>query len=381
MKTPEESLEALKTQGLLRHRLVVEGPQGPRMKVDGKEFLCFVNNDYLGLSHHSQAVAAAQAALAQWGVGAGASALISGHSAAMEQLEHALCHWQGMPALHFSSGYMANTGILQALVQPEDEVFSDRLNHASLIDGVRLCRAGARHIYDHGDVVQLESQLKRSTAACRWIVTDAVFSMDGDLAPLGALIELAKTYDAMVVVDDAHGVGVLGEEGRGSLNHLGLGSERVIYMATLGKALGVSGAFVAAQEPWHRWLLQKTRTYMFTTGTPPALAAALLANLKTCRTESWRREQLVKLGQLLQQGLKKLALPSLPTASAIHPLIVGDNQAVLRLSRALWQQGLWVPAIRPPTVPQGSARLRISLSCLHTEADVDQLLEALRRSL
>lgn len=382
MKNPENALQQLSQAGLLRHRRVLGGPQGARMEVDGHTCLCFVSNDYLGLANHPDAVAAAHQALDRFGVGAAASALLSGHTTLMDQLEQALAQWQGQDqALHFSSGYMANTGILQALVGEGDAVFSDQLNHASLIDGIRLTRAAQRHVYSHNDTMQLEQLLKSCQAAKRWIVTDAVFSMDGDLANLTALVALAEQYDAMLVVDDAHGVGVLGQAGRGSLSHLALASERIIYMATLGKALGVSGAFVTASQPWIEWLLQKTRTYMFTTGTPPALAAALLANLETCQRDAWRRDQLVRLGARLQAGFKQLSLPVTANPSAIHPLLVGGNQAALDLSARLQQRGIWVPAIRPPTVPEGSARLRISLSAIHQEEDVDELLEALRVSL
>lgn len=378
MKTPEAKLLQLNQQGLLRRRRVVTGPQGPRMVVDGHSCLSFVSNDYLGLANHPEAVRAAVAALEKFGVGAGASALISGHSAAMEELEAALAQWQGQSrALHFSSGYMANVGILQAVVEEGAAVFSDQLNHASLIDGLRLTRAAERHVYPHSHGGELERLLKASQAPQRVIVTDAVFSMDGDLAPLRQLADLAEVYDALLVVDDAHGVGVLGPEGRGSLAALGINSQRIIYMATLGKALGVSGAFVTATEHWMEWLLQRARTYIFTTGTPPALASALCSNLEICRQESWRREHLQSLSQRLMEGLQQISLKTLPSQSAIHALVVGENQRALDLSHALWERGIWVPAIRPPTVPEGSARLRISLSALHQESDVDRLLEAL----
>jgi 8-amino-7-oxononanoate synthase len=352
------------------------------MQVNGRSCLCFVNNDYLGLANHPAAILAAQRALDEFGVGAGASALISGHSSLMEELESNLAQWQGQrKALHFSSGYMANVGILQALVDENTAVFSDQLNHASLIDGLRLTRAAERYIYGHGNVLELEQQLQNSRASQKVIVTDAVFSMDGDLAPLRQLAQLADQYDALLVVDDAHGVGVLGHEGRGSLDHLGVASERIIYMATLGKALGVSGAFVSASDVWMEWLLQRCRTYIFTTGTPPALAAAVLANLQVCRQESWRRQRLEELGQRLSAGLSRLQATTLPSQSAIHALVVGGNQAALELSGALWEKGIWVPAIRPPTVAEGSARLRISLSALHEPGHVDELLQALESVL
>lgn len=379
MNSFEYKLRALREQGLLRQRRTVEGPQEAHLTADGKKLLAFASNDYLGLSNHPDLVQAAHQALDRFGLGAGASALISGHSAPVAALESALAQWLGYErALHFSSGYMAHLGIIPALVGTGAAVFSDALNHACLIDGICLARASEVTIYAHGDMGHLELALKQSGASEKWIITDAVFSMDGDVAPLNAIVTLAEQYDAQVLVDDAHGFGVLGLEGRGTLAHLGIRSPRVVYMATLGKAAGVHGAFVAASGEVIEWLVQRARTYIFTTGTPPVLAAACMASLQRIRLDEFRRERLRALGTRLQEGLKALPWPALPSVTAIHPVVLGDNFTATRIADALRDRGFWVPAIRPPTVPEGAARLRISLSANHHPEQVDQLLSALR---
>ncbi|MEO8411419.1 MAG: 8-amino-7-oxononanoate synthase, partial [Propionivibrio sp.] len=280
-------------------------------------------------------------------------------------------------ALLFSTGYMANLGIVPALVGRGDAVFADKLNHASLIDAVQLSRAGSER-YRHGDLAMLERQLAASDAQRKLILTDAVFSMDGDLAPLPQLLELAERFDAWLVVDDAHGFGVLGPQGRGSIAHFGLpASSRLIYMGTLGKAAGASGAFVAAHETVIEWLLQRARTYIFTTGASPAIACALLASLKLIEQGDARREQLTRLTAQLRDGLAGTRWRLQASPTAIQPVIVGDNHETLRVATALFERGVWVPAIRPPTVPKGSARLRVSLSAAHTSAQVAMLVDAL----
>ena len=367
----------LQDQKLLRRRRVVDGPQGPLLTIDGEEMLAFSNNDYLGLANHPALIAAVHDGLARFGVGAASSALISGHSSVCEELEIALAAFVGMPrALHFSNGYMANMGIIPALVGPGDLVLSDRLNHACLIDGARLSGAEFR-VYPHIDIARVEQQLAKSTSPRKLIVTDGVFSMDGDIAPLPALLALCEKYDAWLLVDDAHGFGVLGPQGRGTLAHFGLASSRALYMGTLGKAAGVSGAFVAGDATLIEWLLQRARTYVFTTASPPILACALLATLNLLETEDWRQQHLQQLAKQLRAGVADLPWPLLPSESAIQALVVGDNQLALDLMAALFEQNIWVPAIRPPTVPKGTARLRISLSAAHTTAQVDQLIDAL----
>jgi 8-amino-7-oxononanoate synthase len=370
-------LVALQERKLLRRRGVVDGPQGPLLDVDGRSYLAFCSNDYLGLANHPALRAAAQAGLDKYGVGTGASALISGHTSVVEELERALAEFVDMPrALHFSSGYMANLGIIPALVGPSDVVISDRLNHACLIDGARLSGAKFR-IYPHGDVARLERLLERNTNSRTLIVTDAVFSMDGDIAPLPELLALCEKYDAWLLVDDAHGFGVLGPQGRGSVAHFGLKSQRILYMATLSKAAGVAGAFVAGDAILIEWLLQRARTYIFTTASPPLLASALLVAVKLLQTEEWRQQHLRQLVARLRSGLAGLPWALRPSETAVQALIVGDNQLALDLMEGLRERGIWVPAIRPPTVPKGTARLRISLSAAHSTEQVDQLTSAL----
>lgn len=373
-----QQLAALDEHSLRRRRRIVESPQGPELTLDGRRYLSFCSNDYLGLANHPRVCEALQAGVARYGAGAGASALISGHSRAAEQLEQRLAQFTGLPrALYFATGYMANLGIIPALAGPGDVVFSDRLNHACLIDGTRLSGAKLR-IYPHTDLDRLEKLLRQSRSGRRWIITDAVFSMDGDLAPLPRLARLCEQYDAWLLVDDAHGFGVLGPQGRGSLAHFGLQSRRIVYMATLGKAAGVAGAFVAGEPLFIEWLLQRARTYVFTTAAPPALAGALLAALDLIEQEDWRRQHLQRLIARLHAACASLPWRLLPSQSAVQALLVGDNQRALDLMTGLQQRGIWVPAIRPPTVPRGTARLRVSLSAAHGLEQVDQLGDALR---
>lgn len=375
-----QKLEALQEKGLTRQRRTVCSPQGPLLEVDGQQFLAFASNDYLGLASHPDLIRAAHDALDHYGLGAGASALVCGHSKPVAELEVALASWLGLErALHFSTGYMANFGAIPALIGKEAAVFSDALNHACLIDGIRLARPAELTVYRHADVAQVEAGLGQTLMTEKWIITDGVFSMDGDVAPLPDLLALAERYDARILVDDAHGFGILGHAGRGTMSHWGLASPRVVYMATLGKAAGVFGAFVAGAADTIEWLLQRARTYIFTTGTPPVLAAACLVSLERIRNDQFRRDRLRQLGRQLQDGARGLPWPLLPSETAIHPLILGDNFTALRIAGSLREQGLWVPAIRPPTVPPGQARLRISLSASHEPSHVERLLTALRR--
>lgn len=370
-------LAQLQEQGLLRTRRIVQGPQDVHLHVDGRDYLSFCSNDYLGLANHPELIAAAHAGLEQFGVGAGASALISGHSSAHEALEDELAAFVGMPrALYFSNGYMANLGIIPALIGAGDTVFSDRLNHACLIDGARLSRAEFK-VYPHNDVATLERLLAKCSSPRKLVATDAVFSMDGDIAPLPELLALCEKHDAWLVVDDAHGFGVAGPQGRGSLAHFHLSSPRLVYMGTLGKAAGVAGAFVAAEADVIEWLVQRARTYVFTTASPAMLATSLSASLRLIEKEEWRRNRLKQLAQSLATGLRGLPWQLLPSSTAIRPLIIGDNQTAVQLMEQLRARGIWVPAIRPPTVPKGTARLRITLSANHTEEHIAQLVHAL----
>ncbi|MEN9544052.1 MAG: 8-amino-7-oxononanoate synthase [Pseudomonadota bacterium] len=377
------ALDELDAQHLRRHRRVVTPIDGARVRVDGVERLAFCSNDYLGLAQHPALIEAAHEAALRWGVGAGASPLVSGHSPEHEALETELAAFVGLPrALYFYAGYAANSGCIPALVGKGDALIADALNHACLIDGARLSTA-ERHIYPHNDLAALEQALVRTQGARRrLVVADAVFSMDGDVAPIPQMLALCERYDALLLVDDAHGFGVLGEGGRGTLSHFGLRAgampARLIYMATLGKAAGVSGAFVAGAAPVIEWLLQKARTYMFATAAPAMVAAALRASLRVIEADQWRRERLATLHAQLAAGLATLPWPAPITPSAIQPLMLGDNASALAVMAALDAQGLWVPAIRPPTVPAGTARLRITLSAAQEAGDVELLLAGLR---
>ncbi len=372
---------------LLRRRRVVQPAGGARLLVDGQPMLAFCSNDYLGLAGHPALAEAAREATRSFGVGSGGSPLVSGHSAANAALEQELAAFVQLPrALYFYAGYATNTGIIPALVGDGDALFSDALNHACLIDGARLSRASI-HRYPHADLAALEAALAASTARRKLVVSDAVFSMDGDLIDIPALLALCERFDALLLLDDAHGFGVLGPEGRGSLAQAGLtgaaASRRVLYMATLGKAAGVAGAFVAGDGALIEWLLQKTRTYIFATAAPPLLASALSTSLSLIEAADDRRQHLAARIAQLRAGLASLppalGWQLLPSDTAVQALVIGSNEAALAVMENLRAQGLWVPAIRPPTVPAGTARLRIALSAAHTEEDVDQLLQALHR--
>lgn len=370
-------LAELDGAGLRRGRRVLETPQGARVRVDGRDYIAFCSNDYLGLAAHPELIEAAREGAARHGVGAGASHLVLGHAAAHHELERRLAAFVGLPrALLFSSGYLANQAAVTALAGRGDTVFADRLNHASLNDAALLSRAAFRR-YPHLDLAALERLLASSKARRRLVVTDAVFSMDGDIAPLPSLLALCERFDAWLLVDDAHGFGVLGRTGRGVLEHFGAQSERLVYMGTLGKAAGVSGAFVAAGEEIVETLVQRARAYIYTTAMPPLLAHALQKSLELIEREGWRRarlsELIIQLNQLVKLNRWRLAL----SATAIQPLIIGANEEALAASASLARAGLLVPAIRPPTVPKGTARLRISLSAAHSGEDVARLAAAL----
>ena len=374
----EQALAGLKAEYALRQRAMLHTPQGPRVVVDGREYLAFASNDYLGLANHPALRAAMQQGVADWGVGAGASALVAGHFAIQEQAEQALAGFVGCEAaLLFGSGYAANLGVLSSLLGRDDVVFADKLNHASLNDGCVLSRAAFKR-FRHSDLAHLEQLLRNTPARTRLIAVDAVYSMDGDEAPLRELLVLAERYDAWLYLDDAHGFGVSGG-GRGALHEYALHHPRTIYMATLGKAAGVAGAFVAGSRELIQWLLNKARTYVFTTAHPPAQAAAILAALPLILDETWRREHLKTSIIALQQGLSGTCFKLIPSRMPIQAIIIGDNASAMEMADALKAQGIWVPAIRPPTVPTGTARLRVSLSAAHAEQDIELLVSALIR--
>jgi len=372
-------LAELDREGLRRARRVLDSPQGPVVREGGRELANFASNDYLGLASHPRIVAAAREAVDRYGFGAGASPIVVGHSRAHEEAEAAFARFTGLPrALLFPSGYAANLGILAALADRSTAIFGDRLNHACLVDGALLSRA-AFHRYPHGDLAALDALLARSKAGVRVIATDTVFSMDGDVAPLAELLALAERHDAWLVLDDAHGIGVLGG-GRGSLAEFPLASPRIVYMATLGKALGGYGAFVAGDAEVIEWLMQRARTYVFSTALPPAAAAVATAAMALIDADpSIVRALHARIGEFRRACEAQGVAAS--SATAIQPVIVGESARVVALSAGLREAGLLVPAIRPPTVPQGTARLRISLSAAHTRVQVETLVSALAQAL
>ncbi|MDD5177151.1 MAG: 8-amino-7-oxononanoate synthase [Sterolibacterium sp.] len=369
-----------RSAGLERRRRVVRPVTSTQVEADGKLVTAFASNDYLGLSRHPSLIEAIAEGARHFGAGAGASHLISGHHEVHEVLEHEIARFAGKPAaLHFMNGYVANLALMTALAGKGDVIYSDAFNHASIVDGARLSQAEI-NIYPHADVQALETLLKASAARQKLVVTDAVFSMDGDVAPLRELLALCEQYDALLIVDDAHGLGVWGPEGRGSLQALGLQSERIVYMGTLGKSAGLSGAFVAAEELIIDRLIQRARPYVFSTAGSPALAHATLTALDLIRSADAARGRLVIYRERLQSASSGWRPYRLLTSSTpIQPLVIGENTATVRIADALLQEGLWVPAIRPPTVPKGSARLRITLSAAHTLEDIERLVGALSR--
>lgn len=374
----QTELDERASSGLLRKRRLLGSPQGAHIQVDGTDVLSFCSNDYLGLANHPALVEAFKAGLDEAGVGSGASHLITGHHVLHEKLERALAAFVGLPAaLYFSSGYMANLGVVSALMHRGDAIFADKLNHASLNDAAVLSRADLQR-YQHNELEHLERLLSNSKAKRKLVLADAVFSMDGDIAPVPELLALCEQYDAWLMLDDAHGFGVLGEHGQGILSHFSVQSPRIIYMATLGKAAGVSGAFAAADQVVIDYLLQHARTYIYTTATPPALANAVLAAIDVIKQDSARRAHLNQLIQALKTNLKLNKWQLMPSDTAIQPLLVGSNEDALKLSEYLLTQGILVPAIRPPTVPKNTARLRISLSAAHSTADLNRLISALQ---
>jgi len=380
-------LAQLERQGLKRVRKTTSGANLACPTVNGHPLQAFCSNDYLGLAGDPRIVRALQEGAERFGAGSGASHLISGHHQVHARLEERLAsfvadHVPNAAALYFSTGYMANVGVIAGMVAFDEntEVFSESLNHASLIDGMRLARAKTQ-VYDHCDVIALEQMLSASSAASKLVVTDSVFSMDGDLAPLPQILSLCETYDAWLLVDDAHGFGMLGKRGHGALEHFGLNSSRIIYMGTLGKAAGVAGAFVAADSSVIDWLVQRARSYVYSTASPPALAYALLASLDIIEGPDGtaRREHLQNLIGVLSNSLDLRRWNKPDSNTAIQPVVIGENNEALKASQRLYDTGFWVPAIRPPTVPAHTARLRITLSAAHDANAVARLAEAVNR--
>ncbi|MFT3931876.1 MAG: 8-amino-7-oxononanoate synthase [Spongiibacteraceae bacterium] len=384
----KSALDERRAQQLYRSRKNIDSTQGVEVVVDGKRYLNFCSNDYLGLANHPDIISAFKYAADEFGVGSGASHLVCGHSKFHHQLEEALAEFTGRDrVLLFSTGYMANLGAITALLDKGDFIFEDKLNHASLIDAGLL--SGARfQRFLHNDIDNLRLRLERAESGRKLICVDGVFSMDGDLAPLPELAALARQHDAWLMIDDAHGFGVIGENGAGCAEYFNLDQNQLpILMGTLGKAVGSFGAFVAGSETLIETLIQFARPYIYTTALPPAVAAATLQSLKIIREERWRREHLQKLIARFRKGAQQLDLPLMPVfqlindASAIQPLLIGDSARALDISAKLAARGFWISAIRPPTVPAGTARLRITLSAAHSEAHIDQLLDALKDAM
>jgi len=373
-------LAARRAEHLYRQRPLLASPQGPEVVVDGQRLLNFCSNDYLGLANHPEVIRAMQDGVTKWGVGGGASHLVIGHSGPHHELEEALAEFTGRPrALLFSTGYMANLAAVTALVGQGDTVLEDRLNHASLLDAGLL--SGARFSrYLHNDAESLGKRLGKAEGSTL-VVTDGVFSMDGDLAELPALCAQARQHGAWMMVDDAHGFGALGASGAGVVEHFGLELDDVpVLVGTLGKAFGTAGAFVAGSDELIETLIQFARPYIYTTSQPPAVACATLKSMELLRSEGWRREHLQRLVARLRKGAAQIGLTLMDSPTPIQPVLIGDSARALRLSALLHERGILVGAIRPPTVPAGSARLRITLSAVHSEAQLERLLQALAES-
>jgi len=376
-----DGLAALDRDGLRRQRRVVDSPRGAHVVLDGRRVLAFASNDYLGLAHHPRLAAAAHGAIDEFGVGAGASPLVTGHLRVHQRAEERFAEFSGLPrALLFASGYAANLGILAALCDRHAEIFADRLNHACLVDGAVLSRATFTR-YPHLDLGALASRLAASHAAVKVVATDTVFSMDGDLADVRELLALCERHDAWLVLDDAHGIGVLGATGRGALEHFGVSSPRIAYMATLGKALGGYGAFVAGAPEMIDWLVQRARTYIYSTALPPMAPAAAIAALDLVDEQPALVAQLQERIAEFRAACVAMDLRLSVSTTAIQPLVLGDAQRAVDASRRLLEQGFLVPAIRPPTVPDGTSRLRVSLSAAHSRDDVERLAGALAAAL
>lgn len=373
-----ESLTARKSQHLYRTRRVLSSAQKPEQEVNGRQVLSFCSNDYLGLANDPEVKSAFISATEEFGVGSGASHLVNGHSELHHQLELALAEFTGRDrAVLFSTGYMANLGAISALVGKGDTILQDRWNHASLIDAGLSCGARFKR-YQHNDMSSLEQRLCGAKGGRTLIVTDGVFSMDGDLAPLDQVANLADQYNACLMVDDAHGLGVLGTAGAGCAEHFQLNQQQLpVLMGTLGKAFGTFGAFIAGSESMVETMIQQARTYIYTTALPPAVAAATLVSIERIKQDQWRRDQLLRLTERFREGASRIGFTLMPSHTPIQPILVGSERLALDLSQALEDRGLLITAIRPPTVPKGTARLRVTFSAAHSELQLERLLNGL----
>lgn len=378
MKLLKDSLQQKKSAGLYRQRRTTQGPQSAEIVIDGKKVINFCSNNYLGLANHPDINKAFKKGIDTYGSGSGSAHLINGHSAAHHALEEELADFTGYPrCLLFSTGYMANLGIAQALMGRGDLVLEDHLNHASLLDAGLL--SGARFSrFNHADVADAEKHLSKHPDKEKMLLTDGVFSMDGDIAPLPELAKSCQQFESYLMVDDAHGFGVLGKEGRGCIEHFGLDKNDVpILMGTLGKAFGTAGAFVAASDDIIETLIQSARSYIYTTASPPALAEATRASLKLVQSDNWRREHLAELIAQFRQSVTAIGYELMPSMTPIQPILIGDSHVAMNISQKLFESGVHVGAIRPPTVEEGTARLRITLSAEHSFEQLHSLINAL----
>ncbi len=375
-------LKEKQSQHLYRAPLISESAQQPAMKINGKDILTFCSNDYLGLANHPDVITAFKQAADKYGVGSGAAHLINGHSIEHQLLEEELAEFTGRErVLLFSTGYMANMGVVNAIMERGDSIFADRLNHASLIDASLLSKAKLQR-YAHNDINALQKRFAKTSSDNSLILSDGVFSMDGDCAPVTELAEIAEKNKAWLMIDDAHGFGVLGKNGAGLLEQQNLSQQHVpILMATLGKAFGTAGAFIAGSDDLIEYLIQTARTYIYTTAMPPAIAAATRTSLKLVQQKDWRREKLDSLIKQFKQGANQLGLELMPSDTPIQPILIGDSKKALRISKQLKQQGILVTAIRPPTVEQGTARLRVTLSANHNNNHIKLLLDELSKAI
>ena len=373
-----QRLGEIERDGLYRRRRILDSPQGAIIEMDGRKLVNLCSNDYLGLANHPDVVAAFCRAARDFGVGSGSSHLVCGHGRAHHQLEDELAAFAGRDrALLFSTGYMANLGVISALGGRGDTIFEDRLNHASLLDAARLSGARLKR-FRHRNLAELETALEESESGGTLIASDGVFSMEGDLAPVKELASLARRQGCWLMIDDAHGVGVLGERGAGLLEQQGISQAEVpILMGTLGKALGTFGAFVAGSEELIEFLIQQARTYVFTTALPPAVAAATRVSLALAVKEGWRRDRLARLVRHFRAGATTLGLQLMESSTPVQPVLIGDNEVAVKTSEKLREAGFLVTAIRPPTVPVGTARLRITLTATHDENQLNRLLDVL----
>ncbi|MGH7819409.1 MAG: 8-amino-7-oxononanoate synthase [Candidatus Binatia bacterium] len=378
----DADLEALRTQRLYRRLRTIEGPEEPEVVVDGRPAILLCSNNYLGLANHPEVVAAAREVLERYGAGSGSSRLISGHLRIHADLEERIAEWKGAEAaIVFSSGYHANLGVLQALVGAGDAILSDELNHASLIDGCRLSRAEVR-VYRHGDPGSLEEALRATAGARRrLVVTDSVFSMDGDRAPLAAICEVAERHGAEVMVDEAHATGLCGATGAGLVEELGLRDRVLVQMGTLGKALGSFGAYVAGRRSLVELLVNRARTFIFTTALPPATVGAAGCAIDIVRREPERRSRVAENARMLRERLVGAGYRVPPVESPILPVMIGESGATMRLCERLLDKGVFAQGIRPPTVPPGTSRLRVTVMATHGAAELDRAARAFEAAI